>query len=211
MLHSIRQHRAFTYTLFLVFQFISYPLISNLSQKYSFNLWSPEWIVDYYIPFIPFAAIPYFFYTPLLVTPLFLLRHKEHFNLLAAQLFAASLINYAFSFIIDNQISSRVSTFESESTFLFLTSYLYKIDADSCLFPSIHATHSLLICSFLWKIKHKLKGVIFIIAFSTSISTVLVKQHFLLDFVSGVLLFVVIFYASVYYFSECFNKTQNIK
>ena len=195
MLKNILQHKAFYYFLFLLFQLASFFSLSPVFQKHSLNVWSPKTVFDSYIPFWPFMVIPYMFYIPLLITPLFLSLEKKYLNLLAIQLFSASIINYACSFFISAQISSRAILTESSSHFfLKLVEYLYSVDVGSCLFPSMHVMHPLLISFCLWKIRHKLRGIILTAALGLSVSTVFVKQHFFLDSVAGVLFAWIIFY-----------------
>ena len=204
-LYRIKQNRFFYYVLFLLFQWMSYFTLGKMAKTYSFNLWSPEWVIDAYIPFLSFMVIPYLFYTPLLTVPLFLSLQKHHLNRLSGQLFSASLINYLFSIIVSTEISPRISIVDSQNLFLFLLNQIYKIDADVLLFPSMHVMHPLLISLYLLKIKHPLRQPILISSTMLALSIVFVKQHFFLDLTAGIVCTAVIYYISsgFYIHSSC--------
>ena len=207
LLCKIKQNRLFYYILFLLFQWSSYFTLGKIAKIYSFNLWSPEWIIDTHIPFLSFMVIPYLFYNPLLVTPLFLSLKKYHLNRLAGQLFSASLINYLFSIIISTEVSPRVSIVDSKNLFLFLLNQIYKIDADALLFPSMHVMHPLLISLYLLKIKHPLRWTILVSSIVLALSIVFVKQHFFLDLIAGIVCAVVIYYISSGFYTHSSCKT----
>ena len=205
----IQQHKLFYYILFLLFQWISYFSLGKLVKTYSFNLWSPEGAVDSYIPFLPFMVIPYLFYTPLLISPVFFSLKKRDLNKLAGQLLTASLITYLCSVVISTEISPRVLIPHSDHFFLFLIKQVYQIDADSLLFPSLHVMHPMIMSFYLWKIKHNFRQLFLICSIGLAFSTVFVKQHFFLDSIAGVVCAAVIYYISAGFLTYSSCKTEN--
>ena len=209
LLFWIPQHKLFYYILFLLFQWVSYFSLGKLVKIYSFNLWSPQGVVDSYIPFLPFMVIPYLFYTPLLISPVFFSLTKKDLNKLATQLFIASLVTYLCSVVISTEISPRVLVDHSDHFFLFLIKQIYQIDADSLLFPSLHVMHPMIMSFYFWKIKHNFRQWFLVCSMGLAFSTVFVKQHFLLDSIAGVVCAAIIYYISAGFFIDSSCKTAN--
>lgn len=179
---------------FLFFQIISYFLVGFVMSKFSLSLWSPKTFVDSYIPFLPFMIIPYMLYPVVMAVPLFVnLRKMEMKSLLISLLFA-SLITYLFAFSYSVSPSPRHLFFgEERGVLIFILKTLYKYDTSPIYFPSLHALHSLLIGIHLWKNGNEGK-VLLPCALLISISTVFVKQHFIVDTLASLLIAPIIYY-----------------
>ena len=202
----ILNDKRFYYALFLVFQLASYSGLGSVFRRLSLNLWSPAWpALDSAIPFYPFMILPYLLYTPLLVSPLFLKLERQHFNILAGRLFLASAVNYLCSLTIFPYTSARaLLPAELNSIFLILTDWIYTIDIDYFLFPSMHVSHTLLISFSL--MGRPLQVFFFTGAVLVSISTLFTKQHFFLDFIAGICLAIVIYQIFPKWFCKIFRR-----
>ena len=192
---QLTKDRRFFYALFLVFQLASYSGLGAIFRKLSLSLWRPAWPeVDSVIPFWPFMILPYLLYTPLLILPFFLKLKRQHFNILAGRLFLASAVNYLCSLTTVPYASARaVLPSELDSVFLILTDWIYAIDIDYFLFPSMHVSHTLLISFSLQNISHPLRHIFLAGAIAVCVSTLFTKQHFFLDFTAGIFLAIVIY------------------
>lgn len=188
------------YLLFFIFQIFSYSIFGLLSISYSMNWWTPRVWIDEYIPLTPFFIPIYLIYYPVLIAPIFLPLTKFKDKQLAVALFLSSWVNYLVSFTIISRIQPRVPILGYEGIWIDTLKWLYTVDFNALYFPSLHVAHSCLIGLILWKWK-TYRMIFLILAVPISISTIFVKQHFILDIVSAILI-VGIIYKVVSYFGE---------
>ncbi len=141
--------------------------------------------IDRAVPFVPQFIWIYLLYYPLCFTPVFLLHDMDTFRRVAG----AYLMEFVIAFVVFvlypvKMVRPRVIP-DSLST--KAVALLYHIDPGFNVFPSMHVANSLLVALLFLKYSKPL-GVLFIlIAVLISVSTLYVKQHYLLDVASGVL------------------------
>lgn len=181
------------YGLFLVVQILSYFLVGLAIDKFNLNLWSPKTQFDSHIPFLPFMIIPYSLYFFVMAAPFFLNLKKEEIKRLLLNLITASLLTYLISFSYSVTPSPRHIFSEQDSIFVFIIKILYKYDTSPIYFPSLHSLHSLLIGFHLWK-KGGMKRNFLPCALLISLSTVFVKQHFVIDALASLFIAPVIYF-----------------
>jgi membrane-associated phospholipid phosphatase len=138
------------------------------------------------IPFIPFFIVFYVLTYALVVIPYFVLRDIQEYR--------RAVLAYLFVIFISSivYIIYPVKTIRPEiigsGVFLNIVGWVYSIAKPYNLFPSLHislSTISTLVC-----LKHnKAVGyVLVILLFFVSLSTLFVKQHYLVDIIFGVVL-----------------------
>jgi hypothetical protein len=145
----------------------------------------PELALDAYIPFVPVFVFGYALYYVWILLPLVLLRTRAHFYqvMIGFSLvqFPAILIFLAFP----SQMTRPVVAGDDAASQLLR--FLYRVDPGFNLLPSLHVGHSLLVAMFIHAFRPKLfpwvaTGTAVIVA-----STLLIKQHVILDVATGAL------------------------
>lgn len=141
--------------------------------------------LDNLIPFSPIWVIVYVLYYPAIILPFFMIDDKPLFTQLslAYLLVVALTVPFYFLFVVTIERPDIVTN----CVFSRIVSFLYSIDNPVNLFPSQHV-------AFIWTsaffIRRKFAALgLGYIAFAilVSMSTVLIKQHYLLDIPAGFL------------------------
>jgi membrane-associated phospholipid phosphatase len=143
----------------------------------------PEIAIDAYIPFVPVFVFGYVLYYAWIFLPVLLLRTRAHFyqamigfvlvQLPAVLIFLQYPSQMTRPVIDDNDAASR------------LVRFLYRMDPGFNLLPSLHVGHSVLVALFFYTFRPRsfwwvAIGVVLIV-----LSTVLIKQHVVLDVLAG--------------------------
>lgn len=154
-----------------------------IDEKIPFNIW---FIIPYCIWYVLIFAVPYFLYK----------KNKDSF------------VRYIYSYIICTVVAniifviypSTVARPEVASTNIitFVTHFIFWIDTPilNC-FPSLHCAMSMLFITYMFEnknIKPIIKIVITIISILIMASTLFIKQHVFIDFVSGDILALIVYF-----------------
>lgn len=149
--------------------------------------------IDPYIPFISVFVIPYvFIFYPVLIFTLayyFFVKIER-----ADQLMVSILIIYAVAFINYLVFPVTMEPFRPKPEDLpsdFLSQVMaryYESDLPVNCFPSLHAANSTIVAYYLSKDHKKYKWIFWTYAFLVIISTLFVRQHYIVDEVYGFLL-----------------------
>lgn len=158
--------------------------------------------IDAYIPFCEFFIVPYllwFAYVALAVV-YFGIKDQEEGNKLVAFLIAGMTVFIFISAIFPNGHHLRPKTFVRDNMFIDMVKKLYIVDTSTNVLPSIHVYNSLAVMIAVWRTKllkeHKvIKTGLLLLGASIICSTVLLKQHSMLDvmvaFILGALVYTV--------------------
>ncbi|EKD95340.1 MAG: hypothetical protein ACD_24C00516G0001 [uncultured bacterium] len=156
-----------------------------LNKRKSKYYWKIKF--DDFIPFIPIFVIPYIgFYIYILTTIIFLWNTKYINNFFITYIIAYILAGL-FWYFIPNGVKRPV--IYKRDIFSKLTVYIYKHDDDTNGFPSAHIFATLICSYFLFLAFPTHLVLILSVSFLISISTVFVKQHYVLDIVGGIVNF----------------------
>jgi membrane-associated phospholipid phosphatase len=156
---------------------------------------------DHLIPFIPefvwiyHTLIPVIFFT--IVT---LIKTKRKFFIAYNASFMASLILFAFFIFMPTDYPRFALEAQPDLSFQLLK-LTHIIDKTNNTFPSTHVTFSCLIFLIASNTKYLkdynfLRAIYFTWALSVSLSTLFLKQHYMLDVASGIILAMFCYYAS---------------
>jgi membrane-associated phospholipid phosphatase len=144
--------------------------------------------LDKYIPFCEVFVIPYLMWFGYVAfTVLYLCtKDKEEGDKLVAFLIAGMTIFIVVSAVFPNGHHLRPRIFERDNIFTRLIGYLYKADTPTNVLPSIHVYNSVGIMiavmrSKCFKNRNVLKTFMMALGVSIICSTVLIKQHSMLD------------------------------
>lgn len=162
--------------------------------------------IDEYIPFCEVFIVPYllwFGYVAFTVVYL-CIRDKEESEKLVAFLMAGMTIFIVVSAVFPNGHNLRPTTFERDNIFIDLIKNLYKTDTPTNILPSIHVYNSVAIMIAVWRSRcfaghNVIKTAMLALGASIICSTVLIKQHSMLDVLLALLL-------SALMYSICYKR-----
>ena len=161
---------------------------------------------DDWIPFCEYFIIPYLlWFLYVAATLLFLFfqtKHLDDFYRCCACLLLGMTTSLFIYTIFPNAQNMRPTTFERDNIFTHIISVLYAADTDTNVLPSIHvynsvAIHVAIAKSHYFKDKNKVKLAALILCTLICIATLVLKQHSILDLVTGILLYI-IYYIIIY-------------
>lgn len=171
--------------------------------------------IDSYIPFCEIFVIPYLlWFGYVAITVVFLcIRDKAESDKLVAFLIAGMTIFIVISAVFPNGHNLRPTTFPRENIFIELIRQLYAADTPTNILPSIHVYNSIAIMIAVSRSScfadHKLiRLAMMLLGVSIICSTVLIKQHSMLDVLLAFLLAAVMY--SICYKRETVRESKTV-
>lgn len=154
------------------------------------GFWSPATRWDALIPFLPAWTWPYLLYFPFCFAPLFCRRLWNDLGAFrgaacgfALQFFAA----FAVFWILPSRMERP--GFDVVGPTTWALSVMYRLDPGFNVFPSLHVANSTYVACLIWRWSGAAAGsAAWAACLAISLSTVLVKQHYLADLPAGALL-----------------------
>lgn len=194
--YNLRRYEHAKYILFIPL----YMAIFILEEKYITNYYVSYMPLDDLIPFCEWFVIPYFMWYPLMLGAGLYLFFKDAEGFKNYMLFigAGFLLIVLFYAVFPNGQNLRPSSFDRSNFLIDVVKWTYSRDTNTNVLPSLHvvgtmgAMFALLECKKLRSLWFRIFNVV--LAISICISTVYIKQHSVLDVITGVPL------AFVYYF-----------
>lgn len=173
-----------------------YLLLFLLLERLPFqSFWYTQLPIDAAIPFCEWFAIPYCLWYPFLIcVGLYLLfrdipSYRRYMKFLAITFFASELI----WFLLPNAQALRPAVFPRENLLSAVMGFLYSIDTNTNVFPSVHVVGSIgaalaILDAQPLKQNHLIRWSAAVLAALISVSIVFVKQHAVLDLLGGIAL-----------------------
>jgi membrane-associated phospholipid phosphatase len=149
----------------------------------------PETALDAHIPFVPVFVFGYALYYLWILLPTLLLRTRTHFYQTMIGFIVVQLPAIVVFLMYPSQMTRPAVVGDDIAS--QLVRFLYRADPGFNLLPSLHVGHSVLVALFFYTFRPKLFPWV---AFGTVVivlSTLLIKQHVILDVVTGAALAVV--------------------
>ena len=184
--------RELKYALWLPFYLLAFVLIEHLPVA---SYWSTQLTLDNAIPFCEWFVLFYCAWYPLLVAVgLYLLLWDapafRHYMAFLAVTFFASVIVWL---LLPNGQDLRPQVFPRENFLTALVVALYRIDTNTNVFPSVHVVGSAGAALAVWdsprlRAQPLLRWGVVLLAALICVSTLFIKQHAILDVVSGLVL-----------------------
>ena len=202
-LHDLR------YALWFPLYLLTYLIMEQVTPA---SYWSSQIPIDQLIPFCEWFVIPYTLWYPLLigVGVYLLLRAPASFRRYMWFLALTFFLSAAIWLLIPNGQDLRPITMPCDNLLTAMISVLYAIDTNTNVFPSVHVVGSLGAIFAVWDCR-VLRRTCFWLCWAVSIlavliclSTIFIKQHAVLDVVSGIILSLLV--AFPIYFANCNNK-----
>lgn len=162
--------------------------------------WASYWpAVDDAIPFCPPFVLAYYLWFPYMILTGFYLafRHPEPFRRYMQFIAVGFTFSIVFFVIFPNGQDLRPASFAEDTVFTRMIGMIYAVDTNTNAIPSIHALGSVAVVIAAFDcpdFKPWLRGVYVLIALLVCASTVLIKQHSILDTLAGLLLAFPIYY-----------------
>lgn len=151
--------------------------------------------LDDMIPFVEYFIVPYllwFAYVAAVFVYLFFKSRREFYRY-CIFLFTGMTLFLIVSTIYPNGHLLRPSGFTRNNIFTFAVSILYQIDTSTNIFPSLHvynsiAAHRAVVNSETLGKNRLIRNGSFVLMVSIILATMFLKQHSVLDVISGILL-----------------------
>ncbi len=149
------------------------------------NLRTP---LDAALPVVLPFVVPYVSLEPLVYVTLiaFLVFRTRTFQSACLSLITAWLISYAFYFFLQTEVLRPVLT--GTDVFTHMIQGVYASDQPYNDFPSLHTSISVILAIHWFRVSRKVGIVVSIWTALIVASTVLIKQHYIADVISGLLL-----------------------
>ena len=188
----------FKYWQFIIYMPI-YLFFFVLAEKMTTEVTYINIPLDDKIPFVEGFIVPYLLWFPFMalgIVYVFFMDKKE-FLPMGWNLVIGMSLFLVVSFIFPNGLQLRPEVFPRDNICTDLVKHLYSIDTSTNVIPSIHVFNSL-VCGIsfgrvLWWNKHKVCAVCsYVMAGLIVLSTMFVKQHSIVDVVTGILMYIVL-------------------
>ncbi len=172
-----------------VFYFAAYFLTENLIPAEQCHvIHSP---LDDLIPFCEYFLIPYVFWYVLIVASLlyFMLYNPENFKNLQKYIIITQVVAMIVYIIYPNRQDLRPEVFANDNVFTQLLGFIYSVDTNTGVCPSLHCAYSIGIASVWLSEKDAprwVKPFVVIAAILICASTTFVKQHSIVDFFAAI-------------------------
>ena len=180
------------YTLWLPLYLLLFLALERMPMD---SYWATQLPIDARIPFCEWFVIPYCLWYPLLAAVgLYLLfRDRAAFRRYMLFLGTAFLLSALLWFLIPNGQDLRPAVLPRENFLTALVAGLYHIDTNTNVFPSVHVLGSVGAALAVWdcgalKRRQALRAGAAVLAALICLSTLLIKQHTVLDVAGGLLL-----------------------
>jgi len=183
-LNSNLVKRISVFSLFWI-SFCGYFIIAIFIESIS----CPSWItnIDKRIPFIWWMVIPYYSYYILLILPPFIIKDEHRIKLLTRTLIETAIVCYIIYIIwpiSSHNVLEQVTPNPLSLLHDFITfEFLYQ-NALPSMHVSVTATIGLAIAQY----QTKYKNLMLIVILGIFLATFLIKQHYLVDSITGLIL-----------------------
>jgi membrane-associated phospholipid phosphatase len=143
----------------------------------------PETAADTHIPFVPTLVFGYALYYVWIFLPVLLLRTRAQFYQVMIGFNLIQLPAILVFLLYPSQMTRP--TVGGDDIASQLVRFLYRMDPGFNLLPSLHVGHSVLVALFFYTFRPKAFPWVALGTLLIVLSTVLIKQHVVLDVVSG--------------------------
>lgn len=192
MKEKLNQYKHILLLLYFPIYLAAFRYLENITPEHLNIISSP---LDKYIPFVPIFIIPYLFWFVYIAVPgvYFLFCEKEVFCRLMYFGMIGMTVFLLISWIYPNGLTIRPHEFVDQNIFTQLTRYVYSVDTPTNVLPSIHVFNSVGIYLAVKdsKILGSKKGIRYAsltVTILIILSTMFVKQHSVVDVLSGLIL-----------------------
>jgi membrane-associated phospholipid phosphatase len=166
---------------FLIVKSIYLPLNKRKSKYY----WKIKW--DDSIPLVPIFIIPYLGYFAIVIFSVIALWNTPYIYEFLISYICSYILAGIFWYLFPNGVARP--KIEKNDIFSRMIKTIYKYDDDTNGFPSAHVFATLICCYYLTAIYPNNLLFIWLTGLLIILSTVFVKQHYIIDLLGGVVTF----------------------
>ena len=150
----------------------------------------PVWVysLDNSIPFVWWMIIPYYFHYIFIVIPPFVIKNNLKLYYLTSTLIKATIICYLFYIFWPISAKLVLDTVSNNNPLAFFHSSITFDFLYQNAFPSMHVVVSMIVVAVLADEYPSIKWIMYLIAISIFFATFLIKQHYLLDSIGGLVI-----------------------
>jgi membrane-associated phospholipid phosphatase len=144
--------------------------------------------IDQALPVVPLFVVPYVSLQPFIYGSLvvFLLFRTRIFQSAVLSMIVTFLVSYIFFAFLQTYVDRPVLT--GDDVFTRMVRDVYAGDHPFNDFPSLHVSTSTIIAIHWWRLNRRRTWPLLVWAGLIAISTVMVKQHYVVDIVGGLIL-----------------------
>ncbi len=151
----------------------------------------PKLDLDDRIPFKPEFVFIYLSIYPLFLLPFFFIRNAAFFRVFSWAYITVMVVCYAT--YLTYPVAMLRPSFEQTSFSTWALQKVYNTDKPLNCFPSMHVAMSLLASLTIMEV-HRVRGVLaLLLTLLIAVSTLFIKQHYILDVVAGMLLTLLVY------------------
>ena len=173
------------WVLFALLLYSAYYPVGLVSEDLPF--YTPTTLIDTALPLRPAWLYPYSMVLYVGMLPVFVVRHRGLFRRVALAYMTLELVSLATFLLLPVQMIGRVVP-EPTSFANWGISLTHWLDTPSNCLPSLHVAGTTLAALCCFKVDRLTGSIAGVLAVVISLSTLLVKQHYLVDLVTGGLL-----------------------
>lgn len=181
---------ALTFLMFLVWSggYFWISTLVNVEEGYSLGLQ-----IDDKIPFIPEFVLIYVGLYPMFFLPFLLVKDNEYFKIFTGAYITVMFVCYSVFLLFPVSIVRPVLEVTDFPTWVL--SIVYSNDKPVNCFPSTHVAMTTMAALTIWEINRLYGALAILYAAAIAASTLLTKQHYVLDVVIAIVLTLIIYYA----------------
>lgn len=195
-------NRKFLADLLMLFVLITVISLYSLINEPHGTVYVLRSVIDDWIPRIPAFSVVYLAFLPWVALTIFFAWYKKHdFRQLLYSLIVVNMIAYTVYLIFQTHVPR--DPIVSNDIFSRIMQFIYDHDGSYNCFPSLHSAFSTVVATYFVLQKSRWSWAAVTFAFLIIISTLFVKQHFIADAISGVILGFVVTWAI---YNCCFKK-----
>lgn len=155
----------------------------------------PRTALDAYIPFRPQFIYPYLAYYLWLLIPIPILRTRAQFYGAVYAFALTQMVALVIYVVFPSQMDRPLVLGDDLSA--RLVRLVYQVDLGYNVLPSLHVAHSVLVALLFYSLDPKRFPLVAMGSTLICVSTVLVKQHFIIDIPAGVAVAVACYYPTM--------------
>lgn len=156
----------------------------NARSGASTRMLHPRTALDAFVPFRPIFVYPYLAYYLWLLIPIPILRTRAQFYGAVYAFGLTQMVALVFYVALPSQMDRPLVTGDDLSA--QLVRLVYEVDRGYNIVPSLHVAHSVLVALLFYSLDPRRFPLVAMGSALICASTVLVKQHYLLDIPAGV-------------------------
>lgn len=160
--------------------------VQDFRKALGHTFFSPETPWDKHIPFWPDWVWPYWLYFLLLGLCVWIPRNRRELASLVGGYMFNHLVGFGIFFTFPSAIERIEITCDSLSC--NMVGALYLLDPGYGVFPSLHVAMSVYLTRVCFTVGHRLRWLVGVLGGAIILSTIFVKQHYLVDVPAGALL-----------------------